>query len=266
MSVVVKWYTALPMQKDWSAPQGKHMIPVYSNLGVCADFSPERARCNQVVEVSPAGLCDIEVISGDYNCCGLLGHAENVIVKDRVTKDQLADALEDFYASNWCQTLCMPASVKRAIEYYGLENVKRDSVSCAGWKALHPDMTAYEGFRYELGEKYEMDGIVALCNRGFHFCRWRLVDVFNYYPVAGSTRIFTVMAWGRVMDDRRHNKSVATGMQLDRELSYDEIMDNLKKTTGRNRDDTANIEHIVNELQKAHEELEFINKHEGEVV
>jgi hypothetical protein len=68
------------------------------------------------------------------------------------------------------------------------------------------------------------------------------------------------------MDDRRHNKSVATGLQLDRELSYDEIIDNLKKTTGRNRDDSANIEHIVNELQKAHEELEFINKHKGEVV
>lgn len=65
MSIVVKWYTALPMQKDWSAQQGKHMIPVYSNLGVCADFSPERARCNQVVEVNPSGLCDLEVISDE---------------------------------------------------------------------------------------------------------------------------------------------------------------------------------------------------------
>ena len=50
---------------------------------------------------------------------------------------------------------------------------------CKAYKAFNADMTCRR-FQYKEGETYELDGILKLCERGFHACL-SLADVFNYY-------------------------------------------------------------------------------------
>ena len=83
------------------------------------------------------------------------------------------------------------------------------------YKGMNMDMTC-QGFQYEQGKKYEHDGPVKCCPTqsdleagagGFHACEYPL-DVFNYYPPAGS-RFFKVEQSGD-MDKASNDTKVAS--------------------------------------------------------
>lgn len=61
-----------------------------------------------------------------------------------------------------------------------------------GYKAVRPDMSSRCGDQmYKIGETYEMDGEMQLCERGFHFCR-NILDCYSYYELSPFTIILEV--------------------------------------------------------------------------
>ena len=88
-----------------------------------------------------------------------------------------------------------------------------------GYKGFDADMTC-RGFQYEVGQTYEHDGNIGLCEAGFHFCR-NMTDVFEYYPGKGC-RYAVVEALGKVVDGE--DKSVTNRLRIIRELSWTDVL------------------------------------------
>ena len=72
------------------------------------------------------------------------------------------------------------------------------------------------GFQYEVGGEYETDEAKA-CECGFHACEYPL-DVFNYYPPAGS-RFFEVEQSGNLSKSGEDTKVASTKIKIGAELS-----------------------------------------------
>ena len=89
-----------------------------------------------------------------------------------------------------------------------------------GYKGFNADMTC-QGFKYEIGQTYEMNGGIEPCSRGFHFCR-NMADVFNYYGKNGC-RYAEVEAFGKVIDSE--DKSVTDRIRIVRELTRAEVLE-----------------------------------------
>ena len=68
-----------------------------------------------------------------------------------------------------------------------------------GYKAFDKDLKCRD-MQYEIGQTYEMDGEIKLCERGFHFCK-SLADCYKFYPTTENTRICEVTALGDVKTD-----------------------------------------------------------------
>ena len=83
------------------------------------------------------------------------------------------------------------------------------------YKGMNKDMTC-RGFQYEVGKEYETDKAEA-CKCGFHACEYPL-DVFNYYPPAGS-RFFEVEQSGEVSKNDDDSKVASTKIKIGAELS-----------------------------------------------
>ena len=83
------------------------------------------------------------------------------------------------------------------------------------YKGMNKDMTCL-GFQYEVGKEYETDKAEA-CKCGFHACEYPL-DVFNYYPPAGS-RFFEVEQSGEVRKNDDDSKVASTKIKIGAELS-----------------------------------------------
>ena len=83
------------------------------------------------------------------------------------------------------------------------------------YKGMDKDMKC-RGFQYEVGKEYETDKAVA-CECGFHACEYPL-DVFNYYPPAGS-RFFEVEQSGELSKDYDGSKVASTKIKIGAELN-----------------------------------------------
>ena len=83
------------------------------------------------------------------------------------------------------------------------------------YKGMDKDMKC-RGFQYEVGGEYETDEAKA-CECGFHACEHPL-DVFNYYPPAGS-RFFEVEQSGNLSKSGEDTKVASTKIKIGAELS-----------------------------------------------
>ena len=83
------------------------------------------------------------------------------------------------------------------------------------YKGMDKDMKC-RGFQYEVGKEYETDKAVA-CECGFHACEYPL-DVFNYYPPAGS-RFFEVEQSGELSKNDGDSKVASTKIKIGAELN-----------------------------------------------
>ena len=83
------------------------------------------------------------------------------------------------------------------------------------YKGMDKDMKC-RGFQYEVGKEYEADKAIA-CECGFHACEYPL-DVFNYYPPAGS-RFFEVEQSGELSKGNDDTKIASTKIKIGAEIS-----------------------------------------------
>lgn len=88
-----------------------------------------------------------------------------------------------------------------------------------GYKGMSEDMTCL-GMHYEVGKSYHVDGEIALCHNGIHFCE-RIKDVFEFYRENSANRFFEVDASGVIVSDG--TKSAASDLTILRELTEEEL-------------------------------------------
>ena len=141
----------------------------------------------------------------------------------------LAKAIyEPKYTTSCYSSITIQEDVKP--EYKGEE----EWVWVTGYKGTKKDMTC-RGYQFELGKQFDMpeDAPIKMCSSGFHFCD-KIKSVFNYYSVKEGNRFFEVKAlvrrWkkdGYYMTEQSNDKMVAKSIIFTRELTIDEIFDNI---------------------------------------
>ena len=83
------------------------------------------------------------------------------------------------------------------------------------YKGMDQNMQC-RGFQYEVGKKYETED-AEVCEKGFHAFEYPL-DVFNYYPPAGS-RFFEVEQSGKLSKSGNDSKVASTKIKIGAEIS-----------------------------------------------
>ena len=84
-----------------------------------------------------------------------------------------------------------------------------------GYKGFNSDMTC-RGFQYEVGETYEMEEGITICERGFHFCENPL-DVLAHYSPSDS-RYCEVKGSGEVDRDNEDSKIACSKLKVGVEI------------------------------------------------
>lgn len=78
------------------------------------------------------------------------------------------------------------------------------------------------GFQYEVGKKYEMDGEIKCCNRGFHACKSPL-EVWDYYDILNS-RYAEVEQSGKIEEEENTTKVCSSRIKIKAELKLADII------------------------------------------
>ena len=108
-----------------------------------------------------------------------------------------------------------------------------------GFKVFNSNFTCM-GFQYDVGQTYEMEGIPALCKRGFHFCE-KAVDCFNFYDFNPSNKVAEVEALGVVFKGK--TKCVTNQIRIVREIPWSELLELVNSglgNTGRSNSGNSN--------------------------
>ena len=90
-----------------------------------------------------------------------------------------------------------------------------------GYKGFKDDLTCM-GFQYKVGETYEMDEEVKLCNRGFHFCK-NPHDIFSYYSAGENNRFCEIEAEDVSNEKMEDSKRVCKKIKITAEISVFQI-------------------------------------------
>lgn len=110
-----------------------------------------------------------------------------------------------------------------------------------GYKGTDKDMKCRD-YQFEMNKQFDMpDGEqIEMCRSGFHFCD-KLSRVYNYYKVNNGNRFFEVKAlvrrWkkaGSYTIEQSGDKMVAKSIVFTRELTIDEIFDQLSYENAKN--------------------------------
>src|SRR5690606_4252572 len=97
-----------------------------------------------------------------------------------------------------------------------------DATAVVAYKGFKRDFTC-RGFQYRVGQTYEHDGEVEVCESGFHACEHPL-DVFRYYAPATS-RFAAVTLSGELSRDSDDSKVAASRIMIEEELSLHELIE-----------------------------------------
>ena len=90
-----------------------------------------------------------------------------------------------------------------------------------GYKVFNPDWTC-RGFKYTVGETFEEEVKLSVCNRGFHFCE-KAADCFNYYSFNPENKVAEVLALGDI--ETKGDKSCTNKIQIVREIPWVELLE-----------------------------------------
>jgi len=79
-----------------------------------------------------------------------------------------------------------------------------------------------QGFQYEVGKEYEIDGDIKCCNRGFHACESPL-EVFDHYDMLNS-RFAEVEQSGKIDKEDNSTKVCSSHIKVKAELKLADII------------------------------------------
>ena len=99
------------------------------------------------------------------------------------------------------------------------------------YKMMNKDMTCKNGFQYEIGKTYELEGKLKMCGNGFHFCNSYLECLRYYNNHNGDKRLFEVRPLGKVKEEsgKFGNKYSTDKIKIVRELDIEGILDGIMK-------------------------------------
>ena len=92
-----------------------------------------------------------------------------------------------------------------------------------GYKVFSSDWTC-RGFRYDVGQIYEMDEKPICCKRGFHFCK-KALDCFKYYSFDPDNKVAEVEALGDIDASDDGSKCSTNKIHIIREITWQEVLD-----------------------------------------
>ena len=92
-----------------------------------------------------------------------------------------------------------------------------------GYKVFSSDWTC-RGFRYDVGQIYEMDEKPICCKRGFHFCK-KASDCFKYYSFDPDNKVAEVEALGDIDASDDDSKCSTNKIHIIREITWQEVLD-----------------------------------------
>jgi len=91
-----------------------------------------------------------------------------------------------------------------------------------GYKIFNAQLQCRD-FQYEVGETYIIDGVIELCNHGFHFCK-NPSNLFNYYSFDSRNRVCEI----EIPDDSivicDETKCVTNTIIIGKELMWGEVL------------------------------------------
>ena len=90
-----------------------------------------------------------------------------------------------------------------------------------GYKVTNPNYTC-QGFKYEVGKTYTIEGDPSLCSRGFHFCQ-RPERCFDYYSFNSNNHVFEISASGKIIGNP-DDKSVTNKITIIREIKWQDVL------------------------------------------
>ena len=90
------------------------------------------------------------------------------------------------------------------------------------FKGFNPNWTC-RGFQYKVGETYEMEGGITICDRGFHGCEDPF-DVWRYYNITDSKFAICGQS-GLVQKDSNDSKIVSSKITVEAKLELPDFID-----------------------------------------
>ena len=101
-----------------------------------------------------------------------------------------------------------------------------------GYKVFNSDWICRK-FQFKVGETYQIEGELKICDNGFHYCN-KLIDCFNYYNFDSNNKVALVEILGDIQTE--NDKSCTNKIKIVREISRNEVLNLVnigKNNTGR---------------------------------
>ena len=89
------------------------------------------------------------------------------------------------------------------------------------YKAFDKNMQC-QGFQYEVGKEYEIDGKIKCCDRGFHACKSPM-EVWDHYDML-SSRFAEVEQSGKIDEEGNSTKICSSRIKIKAELKLADII------------------------------------------